>query len=61
MSAHNRENNEQKIKSLEDLMKETFKRVLNKGFYGKACFVVTIQDGAIQDIEKQETEKRRIR
>jgi hypothetical protein len=57
--SNNRDNNSRKRDILLDLINETLGRVLKKGFFGKACFSVTIHDGSIQDVEKQETEKYR--
>lgn len=54
------ENNKKKMAALNKLIEETLERVLKKGFYGMAGFKVTIQDGSIQGIEKEETEKRKI-
>jgi hypothetical protein len=54
------ENNKKKMAGLTRLIEQTFKRVLKKGFYGMARFSVSIQDGSIQDIEKEEIEKTKI-
>ena len=51
------ENNEKKTGFFYRLIRETFARLLTKGYYGKVSFHALIEDGAIQDIEKQETEK----
>ena len=51
------ENNKNKITSLQTLVEETLKRVLRKGFFGRISFHASIQDGAIQEIEKEEKEK----
>ena len=53
------ENNKKKKKILFRKITETFERVLKKGFYGRVGFRIFIQDGAIQDVEKEEIEKYR--
>jgi len=54
------ENNKKKMAALNKLIEETFGRVLKKGFYGMTGFKVTIQDGSIQGIEKEEIERHKI-
>ncbi len=52
-------NNKRKKALLDRIINETLDRVLRKGFHGTASFSVSIQDGTIQEVEKQEIERHR--
>ena len=56
---HRTDNNKKKSVQLHDLVNETFSRVLRKGYFGHVTFNAVIEDGAIQEIEKKESEKHR--
>ena len=60
MSNISSENNVKKIAKLYDVIQASLERTLKKGYYGKLSFEVSIQDGDIQGIEKQENEKYRV-
>lgn len=53
------ENNNKKINSITEFVKEESRNVLNAGFYGKMVFVFAIEDGNIQEIETQVIRKRK--
>lgn len=53
------ENNLKKRELLAKIIEDAFRRTLKKGFYGVIAFEVSIDDGAIQEIEKKETQKYR--
>ncbi len=53
-------NNEKKLEALLRLIRVVLTRVLRKGFHGKVVFQASIQDGAIQELETQETQKHRV-
>lgn len=51
------DNNKKKKGCFYRLIFNTLARLLTKGYYGRVSFHASIEDGAIQDIEKQEIEK----
>ena len=50
-------NNSAKTGILFSLISKAFCRVLKKGYYGEISFHAVVEDGEIQDLKKQETEK----
>lgn len=53
-------NNRRKKRQFYRLICRTLRRLLTKGFYGEVSFHTSIEDGAIQDFKKQETQKFRM-
>lgn len=60
MQTHKTDNNEEKQGLLRRTMERMLNRVLRKGFYGEACISLSVQDGSIQDINEQVTEKHKV-
>ena len=57
MSLVDSENNVKKKGLLTKIVDSTFLRILRKGFYGEMQLTVSVEDGSIQDIAEQVTEK----
>lgn len=54
----NTENNRNKRALLLRIVNQKLNEVLKRGFHGLVCFTVMIQDGSIQEVESQVTEKK---
>jgi len=52
------ENNKKKRAALLRTANRKLDEVLRRGFHGLVCFTVSIQDGSIQEVEAQVTEKK---
>jgi hypothetical protein len=52
------ENNKKKRALLLKTANQKLDEVLRRGFFGTVCFTVSIQDGSIQEVEAQVTEKK---
>lgn len=48
----NTENNERKQDYMARMLKQIYKENLIQGFYGQIGFIIKVQDGSIQKVEK---------